>query len=586
MKDSTDTVLGIDLGTTYSVLAVAKDGAPEIIPIKDQRLLASVVGIGPDGDVLVGAPARNQWIVSPERTIRSIKRKMGKGETVTMAGNTYTPQEISAFILKEIKEGAQAALGYPVERAVITVPAYFNEVQRQATIEAGEIAGLRVDRIINEPTASALAYGYGLAGDQHLRVLVYDLGGGTFDVSLIELDNGVVDVLATSGDNFLGGDDFDERLAGRIADEFVREHHIDLRANHVAWARLLRASEEAKIELSSAPYATINLEYLVNDAKGRPLHVRREVAREEFEDLIDDLLVRTITCVDNALNDAHLDPAGVDRVLLVGGSTRIPAVWNLMAERMQQDPHMEIDPDAAVALGAAVQAAIVAGEEIDAILVDVTPLSLGIETAEIGITGRLQADRFTSLVRRNTTIPVKRSQGFSTLFPGQEAIHVKVYQGEHPVASENVLLGDFMVDDLKPNRPDGLTDVTVDFQLDVNGILDVTVTERKTGKHVSAQLKASRQRLSPEEIAQSQARLAEVYQESGLAEPEQITDPGTVALLARARSALARPDLEATYADEINGLIVDIEQASRAGDDDQVEAFCDRLIDLLLEVED
>ncbi len=585
MNESEDTVIGVDLGTTYSVLAVIQEGVPTIIPVKGQRLLASVVGIAPDGDVLVGTPARNQWVVAPDRTIRSIKRKMGKGETVSMAGKTYTPQEISAFILRDIKEGAETALGHPATRAVITVPAYFNEVQRQATIEAGEIAGLHVERIINEPTASALAYGYGLANDQHLRLLVYDLGGGTFDVSLIELDNGVVDVLATAGDNFLGGDDFDERLAGRIADEFVREHHIDLRANHQAWARLLRAAEEAKIELSSAPYATVNLEYVATDNKNRPLHIEREVSREEFEALIDDLLTRTITCVDKALADARLEPGDIDRVLLVGGSTRIPAVWNLVAERMEKEPHSEIDPDAAVALGAAVQAGIIVGQEIDTILVDVTPLSLGIEAAEHSITGRLELDRFVPLVRRNTTIPVQRSEVFSTLYPGQDAIHIMVYQGEHPVASHNVLLGDFMVEDLKSDRPDSLTKVTVNFQLDVNGILDVTVTERKTGKRVSAQLKASRQRLSPEEIAQSQAKLSAILTSADGSEPETDLDPGTKVLLKRARAALARPDLDAKEADEINGLIADIEHAAREEDDEQVEEYSNRLIDWLMEVE-
>jgi molecular chaperone DnaK len=585
MKNTQDTIIGIDLGTTYSVLAAIQDGAPSLLPIKGQHLLASVVGVGPDGNVLVGAPARNQWVVAPERTIRSIKRKMGIGETVAMAGVIYTPQEISALILREIKAGAEAALGYPVERAVITVPAYFNEVQRQATLEAGAIAGLRVERIINEPTASALAYGYGLPGDQHLRVLVYDLGGGTFDVSLIELDNGVVDVLATAGDNLLGGDDFDERLAGHIADEFVREHHVDLRANFGAWARLLRAAEETKIALSSEPYAALNLEYVAEDRRGRPLHVQREVARDEFEELIDDLLTRTITCMDRALTDAQLEPEAIDRVLLVGGSTRIPAVFDLVAGRMRQEPHIEIDPDAAVALGAAVQAGILAGEEIDTILVDVTPLSLGIDSAEVTIGGRLLIDRFSPLVRRNTSIPVQRSKVFSTLFPGQDAIDVKVYQGEHPVASQNVLLGEFTVDDLKPNRPDGLTDVTVNFQLDVNAILDVTVTERKTGKRVSARLKASRQRLSPEDIARSQARLAEIYEGGAEEEPEPAFDPGTTALLVRARGALTLPDLEPRLASEISGLIADIEGAARAGDDDQVAAYCDTLIDALLEAE-
>ena len=579
-------IIGIDLGTTNSVLAIIREGVPTILPVNGNRLLPSVVGISPSGEVLIGTPARNQWVVAPERTVRSIKREMGKGETVTMAGKAYTPQEISAFILKEIKAAAAEAQGYPVRRAVITVPAYFNDAQRQATIEAGEIAGFSVERVINEPTASALAYGYGLDDDTHLRLLVYDLGGGTFDVSVIELNYGVVDVLATAGDNYLGGDDFDERLAGLLADEFQEEHGVDLRQNHQAWARLLRAAEEAKIELSSSPYATVDLEYIGQDRKGRPLHIQREVARREFEELIDDLLDRTISSVDQALDDAGLEADQIDRVLLIGGSTRIPAVWEMVAQRVGRDPYMQIDPDAAVAMGAAVQAGIIAGEEIDAVLVDVTPLSLGIETAHVSITGHLRDDHFAPLIRRNTTIPVQKSQEFTTLFPGQDKIHVKVYQGEHSLASQNVLLGDFLVDDLKPNRPDRMTDVTVNFQLDINGILDVTVTERKTRKQVSERLKASRQRLSLEEIAQSQAKLAAAYGEEQETQMEAITDPGTAALLERAQKALERTDLAPDLAAALAGIIADIRQAAAEGDDEQVEEYCDRLIDLLMEVEE
>ncbi|MGH2544792.1 MAG: Hsp70 family protein, partial [Ardenticatenaceae bacterium] len=344
-----------------------------------------------------------------------------------MAGKAYTPQEISALILQKLKAVAEAHLGAPVQRAVITVPAYFNEPQRQATIEAGEIAGLVVERIINEPTAAALAYGLG--NEEDARVLVYDLGGGTFDVSIIELNAGVVDVRATAGDNLLGGDDFDERLAELLAGEFEEEHIIDLRENHQAWACLLRAAEEAKIELSSVPYTLVSLEYIAEDEQHRPLHIRREVTRAEFEELIKDLLEGTIEHIARALKDAELTPKEIDRVLLVGGSTRIPAVWEMVAEHLGKDPHLEIDP-AAVALGAAVQSGIIAGEEIDAILVDVTPLSLGIETARFGILGHVQADQFAPLIRRNTTIPVEKSEIFSTLFPGQDKIHIKVYQGE------------------------------------------------------------------------------------------------------------------------------------------------------------
>ena len=588
-------IIGIDLGTTNSVLGIIQDGAPVLLPIQDSALLPSVVGISPQGDVLVGTPARNQWVVAPERTVRSIKRQMGKGETVVMAGKTYTAQEISAFILREIKQAAEVALGQPVTRAVITVPAYFNEVQRQATLEAGTIAGLTVERIINEPTAAALAYGYGIDDNEHLRVLVYDLGGGTFDVSIIELNFGVVDVLATAGDNFLGGDDFDERLASTLADEFLEAHKLDLRQDHRAWARLLRAAEEAKIALSTSPFTTVGLEYIAQDNKGTPLHIRREVERQEFIELIDEMLQRTLTCIDQALSDAKLQPSDINRVLLVGGSTRIPAVYNLVTRRMQQEPHLEIDPDAAVALGAAVQAGIIAGEEINSILVDVTPISLGIETARIGMSGHLDIDHFAPLIRRNSTIPVQKSEIFTTMYPGQGKIEIKVYQGENRVASQNVLLGDFMVEDVKANRPDGLAEVTVDFQLDINGILNVTVTERGSGRKTTEQLKADRQRLSPEQIAESQAKLAALYsadedeeedEEFDAAEVEIEFDAGTMALLDRARRALETPGLDADLAAQLRATIDNITDAAAADDDEQVQAYCDNLIDLLFEVEE
>lgn len=597
---SSDKIIGIDLGTTNSVLGVIQNKVPTLLSIQGKRLLPSVVGISPRGELLVGDPARNQWVVAPERTVRSVKRKMGRGETVTMAGKTYTPQEISAFILHEIKDAAEAELGYPVQRAVITVPAYFNEVQRQATLEAGAIAGLEVVRIINEPTAAALAYGYGIDNDQHLRVLVYDLGGGTFDVSIIELNNGVVDVLATAGDNLLGGDDFDERLAGMLADEFEKEHSIDLRQNHQAWARLLREAEEIKIRLSSAPLTDISLEYITQDGTGKALHIRQEVKREQFEELIDDQLQATITCIDQALTDAKLKPSDIDRVLLVGGSTRIPAVWRLVTARMQQEPHMEIDPDAAVALGAAVQAGIIAGEEIDAILVDVTPLSLGIETARISMMGRLESDRFSPLIRRNSTVPVQKSEIFHTLYPGQEEILIKVYQGENRVASQNVLLGDFQVAGLKPNRADGLAEVTVDFQIDINGILNVTVTDRSTGKKTSERLKADRQKLSPEQIAESQAKLAVAYdnmqgeydiesdadEDSENAEGEIEFDPGTLALMDRAWRVLEQPNLDSELASNISTVLDEIADAVAQNDDQIAQAYCDELIDLLFEAEE
>ncbi len=588
MTENNGKIIGIDLGTTNSVLAVVQNGTPVLLDVQGERLLPSVVGISPQNGLLIGTPARNQWTVAPERTIRSIKRKMGSNETVEMAGKSYTPQEISAFILRAIKEAAEKALGEPVTRAVITVPAYFNEVQRQATIEAGAISGLQVERIINEPTAAALAYGYGVDPDEHLRALVYDLGGGTFDVSLIEMNMGVVDVLATAGNNLLGGDDFDERLAELLADEFQEEHDLDLRANHQAWARLLRAAEEAKIHLSGEPLTTVSLEYIAQDPQGNALHLRREVTRAEFAAAIADLLEQTIESIDQALTDADLEAGDVNRVLLVGGSTRIPAVWEMVAARLGQDPHIEIDPDAAVALGAAVQAGIIAGEEIDAILVDVTPMSLGIETAMISLGGQLNSDHFVPLIHRNATIPVQKSESFSTLFPGQDQIHIKVYQGENSVASRNTLLGDFMVEDVQSNRSDGLGEVTVNFQLDINGILNVTVTDRGSGKKTSEQLRAERQRLSPEQIAESQARLAQnvaatEMDDMDVAEFE--FDETTRALLDRARNALESPGVDPELSEKMMDAVDAVYSAAQDDDEDALQSASDELVDLLFDAE-
>jgi len=591
-----DKIIGIDLGTTNSVLAITRDGQAQMLKIDGADLLPSVVGVAEDGDLLVGTAARNQWVAAPDRTIRSIKRKIGSGETVQMAGKEYTPQEISAFILRKIKQSAEEAMGAPVSGAVITVPAYFNEVQRQATIEAGEIAGLRVERIINEPTAASLAYGYGLNSDENMRILVYDLGGGTFDVSLIELNYGVVDVMATAGDNTLGGDDFDERLAKVLADKFFAENNVDLSDNHIAQARLLRAAEEAKIALSSVPTTTVSLEYIAEDSTGRPLHIERTISRVEFEDLIDDLLEQTISRIDQVISDANLAEEDIDRVLLVGGSTRIPAVWRKVAERMKKDPHTEIDPDAAVALGAAVQGGIIAGEEIDAILVDVTPLSLGLETAGYTLLGEIQDDKFVPLIQRNSTIPVRKSELFTTMAPGQTAIEVKVFQGESKSTTHNTLLGDFLVEELTPNDSDGFAKVNIDFRLDINGILDVTVTDEATGKQVTESLKADRKRLSPEQIAQSQERLAALYtnddDELGDSRVVEIEgdaaelDPATSALIARARTTLEEPKIDAVVAEKIRSTIESIRTAASEKDEETVEELSDELIDLLFDIEE
>lgn len=569
-------IIGIDLGTTNSAVAVIKDRVPTLLPNGQERIMPSVVGVSPQGHLLVGTPARNQYVIAPESTVRSIKRKMGTSERVTMGGKSYTPQEISALILGELERIAAQHMGEMPTRAVITVPAYFTDAQRQATKDAGEIAGLEVVRIINEPTAAALAYGLDRL-DEDQMVLVYDLGGGTFDVSIIELSYGVVQVRATAGDNLLGGDDFDQRLADMLADEFEAEHGIDLRQDRKAWARLVRAAEEAKIVLSDQPFAWVREAYIA-EKDGTPLHIEREVSRSEFVDLIKDLLEGTIQHIDRALADAELTAGDIDKVLLVGGSTRIPAVRELVANRLGLEPHMEVNPDEVVALGAAVQGGIIAGEEIDAILVDVTPHSLGIEVAEWSYTGQPIPDRYQVLIPRNTTIPTTKAEVFRTLFPDQDKVHIKVYQGENPVASQNRLLGEFLVEGLKPPRPGGHPEATVQFTFDIDGILHVTVTDRQTKKVSELTVRASRTRMSVAEKEEARRQM-EAW------EPANEMDEELAALLARARSALSS-DLGVEGAEELQQLIEAVEQAWRDGDKERQEKLVDELIDLLFDIEE
>jgi molecular chaperone DnaK len=574
-------MIGIDLGTTYSATAVVRDGAPQIVERGGERISPSVAGLSQTGELLVGTPARNQYALAPERTIRSIKRSMGQDVRVSLGGREYTPQEISALILRELKRGTEAALGQPVERAVITVPAYFSDAARQATREAGEIAGFAVERIINEPTAAALAYGLDRTDERQL-VAVYDLGGGTFDVSIIELDAGVVEVRASHGNTQLGGDDFDERLTEYLAERFEEQHSVDPRSDRRAMARLARAAEEAKITLSSRPTVRVQAEYLL-DGDGRPLHLDVEVSRAEFEGLIGDLLEGTIESLDAALTDAGIDAAQLDKVLFVGGSTRIPLVWDLVRNRTGLEPTVAINPDEAVALGAAVQAAIIAGEPLDAILVDVTPHSLGIEVAEFEF-GQMIPDRYNVIIHRNTTIPTSRAEIYSAIHPGQQAIELKIYQGEHPVASQNTLLGDVMFEDLRPEAPGQPPRITVQFDFDIDGILHVSAADRGSGRQVRTSVRAARARLSPAEIANARSSLDELE----LATPDEDEDDATpdlnletIALLNRARRAQAHhPDNTA-----LSKAIGALEQAVRNDDPDTLADASDALLDLLYDLE-
>ncbi|GAB4416236.1 MAG: molecular chaperone DnaK [Anaerolineae bacterium] len=576
-------IVGIDLGTTNSAVAVVQDGQPRILPKGDQRIIPSVVGWSKESGWLVGRPALNQYALNPDQTIRSIKRKMGSNERVAIGNREFTPQEISAFILRELKTIAEKNLGQPVNKAVITVPAYFTNAQRQATKEAGEIAGLEVVRIINEPTAAALAYGLDHEEDQ--LALVYDLGGGTFDVSLVEMTGGVVEVRASHGDTHLGGDDFDHILAEHASKLFYKKHQISLKDNRVALARLNRAAEAAKVHLSDFPETHLREEYLA-EQNGVPRHLDETVSRLEFEEMTEELLDKTIASMERVFKDAELNAEELDRVLLVGGATRMPAVWTLVANYTGLEPDVEINPDEVVALGAAVQAAIIAGQPVESILVDVTPYSLGIEAATV-MGGQLIPDIYSVLIHRNTTIPVTKEEVFQTLHPNQKAVHIKVYQGEQPVASANTLLGDFLIEGLKPAAPGEHPSVNVRFDFDVNGMLHVSAVDHIGGSQKSLSVQATQARLTPHEIAEARERLPELepapaaeYLSANGNQP--VIDEETQALLTRAQALLAGGALTEAQSAELADLVQDIFDATTQ---DELDELAEELLDMLFDLE-
>ena len=472
-------IIGIDLGTTNSCVAVMEGGEPVVIANSEgARTTPSVVGFTKTGDRLVGQVAKRQAITNPDNTVSSIKRQMGTDHKVTLNGKEYTPQQVSAMILQKLKADAEAYLGETVTEAVITVPAYFNDSQRQATKDAGTIAGLNVRRIINEPTAAALAYGVDKEDDQ--RIMVYDLGGGTFDVSIIEMGDGVTEVLATNGDTHLGGDDFDQRIIDWMADAFQTENGIDLRKDKMAAQRLKEAAEKAKIELSSAMSSQINLPFITADATG-PKHLDMTLTRAKFNELTADLVDRTMTPVRKALQDAGLRASDLKKVLMVGGSTRIPAVYDAVKKELNCEPFKGINPDECVAVGAAIQGGVLNGEKKGLLLLDVTPLSLGIETLG-GVC--------TKIIDRNTTIPTHKSQVFSTAADNQPSVEVNVLQGEREFARDNKSLGVFHLDGIAP-APRGVPQIEVTFDIDANGIVKVSAKDLGTGKEQNITITAS-----------------------------------------------------------------------------------------------
>ncbi|MEM2786532.1 MAG: molecular chaperone DnaK [Candidatus Nitrosotenuis sp.] len=562
-------VVGIDLGTTNSVIAWMKpDGSIEVIPnAEGGRLTPSIVAFTKTGEILVGEPAKRQMILNAERTIKSIKRKMGSDYRVRIDDKEYTPQQISAFILMKMKKDAEQYLGGRIRKAVITCPAYFNDAQRQATKEAGQIAGFEVLRIINEPTAAALAYGLDKKKEQ--KVLVYDLGGGTFDVSILEISEGVIQVIATSGNNHLGGDDFDQRIIDWLAEDFRKQHGIDLREDKQALQRLRDAAEKAKIELSSKLETDISLPYIAATSSG-PLHLEAKLTRALYESLVKDLVEMTRGPIERALSDAKLSPKDIDEVILVGGMTRTPMVQRLIYEIFGKEPNKSVNPDEAVAIGAAIQAAILAGsaKEKDIVLVDVTPLTLGIE-----VKGGLMEP----IIPRNTTIPVRKSKIFTTAEDFQTEVEIRVYQGERAMARDNIFLGSFRLVDIPP-APRGVPQIEVTFDIDSDGIVHVSAKDLASNKEQSMVV-TGRHKLREDEI-RKMIEEAHKYEEQDRRKREEVELKNRADDLAYSVSKTLREHgakLPQDLKDRLENLVKDLREAINRDDIARVKILFDDL---------
>lgn len=554
-------IIGIDLGTTNSCVSVMEGGEAIIIPnVEGNRTTPSVVAFTKDGERLVGETAKRQAITNPDRTISSIKREMGSNYKIDIDGKDYTPQDISAMILQKLKADAESYLGETVSEAVITVPAYFTDAQRQATKDAGKIAGLEVKRIINEPTAAALAYGMDKEHGQH-KIMVYDLGGGTFDVSILEVGDGVFEVLATRGNNKLGGDDFDQRIINYIADNFKKENGVDLTQDKMSLQRLKEAAEKAKKELSTTMTTNINLPFISATAAG-PLHLNMDLTRAKFNELTHDLVEKTTEPVKSAIKDAGISASEIDKVLLVGGSTRIPAVQEAVKQIIGKDPQKDINPDECVAIGASIQGGVLTGEVKDLLLLDVTPLSLGLETLG-GVTTRL--------IERNTTIPTKKSQIFTTAADSQTSVDIHVLQGEREMAADNTTLGRFQLEGIAP-APRGIPQIEVTFDIDANGIVNVSAKDLGTGKEQKITITAS-SNLSKDDI-DKKVKEAEEFAQQDKKKKENIEVKNNADQMVYQTEKLMK-DLEGKISDDekkdIEAKLTDLKKASEGSDYDDMK---------------
>jgi len=573
-----DIIIGIDLGTTNSEVAVVQEGRTRIIEVDGSKILPSMVGVADDGALLVGQTARNQYVLYPERTVRSVKRRMGEDVRLPMGEQQYTPQEISALILRRLKRAAEDHLGQPVAKAVITVPAYFSDAQRQATRDAGELAGLEVVRIINEPTAASLAYE--VDHKEPKNILVYDLGGGTFDVSVVRLSKDVTEVLGSHGNNHLGGDDFDAKLVAHVTSHLKEEKGIDLSGERAALARILRACEAAKITLSDAPFARIEEEYLL-EKDGSPVHLSLELDRSEYEDMIAGYIDETLEAAHTALKGAGLAVTDIQEVLLVGGATRTPLVQQRLERELGMQPRAEVDPDLCVAAGAAIQAAVIAGQQVAGVLVDVTPYTFG-TSAWSDRLGEPYPYTFIPLIRKNTPIPVTKSDAFETMHDGQKAIEVKVYQGEDPDALNNTEIGSFRIEGLS-DVPAGNVILTT-FALDLNGILHVSSREKRTGLEKHITIDNATARFEEQELDAARARISALIEgEAEEVAPEEREEVQARTLIEKAERLMETANAEDK--EDLVDLIESVQDALAKGDTDAVEREVAELSDLVYYLE-